>query len=127
MKNKRGYVMLISVLVFTVVGGVIALATMTMGIMSVQNNDALIFSAKSRSLANACGELALQEIKDSVLYTGTTVENIGDGTCQYTVSIDGLGRDIDVEAHVNEYYSRLDIQVDQVTPTINVSSWQEVN
>lgn len=119
--------MLVSVLVFTVVGSILALSTMTLGIMSTQNNDALIFTSQSRALANACGEMGLQQIKNLPLYVGTTTEVIGNGTCEYTVSIVGSGRNISVEADVEGYIYKLDIDVDQVTPTINVSSWQEVN
>jgi hypothetical protein len=124
---KNGYVMLVSVLVFTVVGAVIALSTMTMGIMSSQNNEATIYSAQARGLAHACGEMALLEIQSNNLYTGATVETIGNGVCEYDVTITGLGRDVDVESEVNGYFYRLEIELDQVNPTINIASWQEVN
>lgn len=125
---KDGYGMLISVLVFTVVGTVIALSTMTLGIMSTQNNEATIYGAQVRTVAHGCAELALQEIRDNNSFAGTDVEVIGNGSCEYTVSnLGGENRSIEVESIVNDYVFREEIEIDQLSPTINITLWQEVN
>lgn len=126
--HKEGYVMLVSVLVLTVVGSVIALSTMTLGIMSSQNNDVSVFGTQSRSIAQACAELALQEIRDNNTFVGSNVETIATGSCEYTVTnLGGENRRVDVESNVNGYLYRLEVLMDQLNPTINVILWQEIN
>lgn len=125
--NREGYVLLLSVLVLTAIGVLVSVATLRFGIYSSGNSLDLINSNKAKGVVNACGEEALLAIQQNLSFTGTVFLNLYDGTCEYVVSDAGSGKNILVEAEVNGVFRKLEIEVDQLTPNINVASWQEIN
>lgn len=126
--NKNGYITLISVLV---AGALILLITTTLlitGITFSKNGLALENSNQAKALADACAEEALQQIRDSVAYSGGATLNIGNGSCNYTVlSIGGQSRNIQSVGTVNGYVRKVEINIDKINPQINVTSWQDVD
>jgi len=78
-------------------------------------------------LATACAEDALQQIKDSPFFSGSGNLLLGSGSCDYTVieEIDE-NRVITSAGIVGNVVGKIQITIDQITPTINITSWQEV-
>jgi len=125
--ESRGIITLVSILIFGAMGLTISLAL----IMSATDSDltsvTAIESAKARYLANACADEALEQIRQSTPFTGSNTINFQDGTCQYTVaSQGGQNRTIEASGTVNTVVRKVAIAIDQINPSINISSWQEV-
>lgn len=126
-KDRDGYVLLLSVLIFTAIGVLVAVATLQFGMYSSGNSLDLINSNKAKALANGCAEEALLDIQQNTSFSGTVSESLYDGTCEYVVVDSGSGKIINVEAEVNGVFRKILIEVDQLSPSINVSAWQEIN
>ena len=127
MKNRRGYITLISVLVVGAVGVAIATALLMLGLTSSRTGFALVQSNQAKALANACAEEALQQIRDLTPYVGTGGLSIGSGTCTYTVtSQGGQNRTIASLGTVGTTLRKVEVILDQIYPHLVVVSWQEV-
>ena len=125
--NNGGYSTLVSVLVVGAVGVAIAVSLILLGLGSLKTSFAHEQSNQAKALANACAEEALQQIRDSTLFTGSGNLTLGQGTCAYTVtSQGGQNRTITSSGTVGTIIRKVKIIINQITPTIQVVSWQEV-
>lgn len=126
-KKNEGFITLMSVLVVGAVGVAITLSIILLGVGSSRTSFAVEQSNQSKALANACAEEALQQIRDSALFTGSGNLALGQGTCDYTVtSQGGQNRTITTVGTVGTIVRKVKVVVDQITPIIQIVSWQEV-
>ena len=89
-KSDAGYVTLLSVLVLGAVSSAVTITLLVLGIQSSQTSASGMYSLQAHALAEACTEEALQEIRDSTVYSGSgSLENAA-GSCQYDVSSEGV-------------------------------------
>lgn len=124
----KGYITLISVLILSAVGTVIVVAILVLGSGSVRSGLALEQSVQAKALANACAEEALQQISDSIPFTGSGGLSLGQGTCSYTVaSQGGQNRTVEASGTVDSVVRKVAITIDQIAPSISIVSWQEVD
>jgi hypothetical protein len=126
-RGERGYIALLSVIVIGAIGTVVMLTIMLSGINSTKTDIALQKSGSAKVVASSCGEEALQKI----LETGTTTSSgnltIGQGTCSYTItSTTSQNLIINATGIVGTLVSKVKIVVATTSPTILLSSWQEV-
>ena len=125
--SNTGYVALITVLVIGAVGTAIAVSVILLGLGSSRTSFALEQSNQAKALANACAEEALQQIRDSISFSGTGNLTLGQGTCTYTVTNDGAqNRTVTSSGTVGTTIRKVKITLDQINPTINITSWQEL-
>lgn len=125
--TSQGYIMLITVLVIGAVGLAMAVSVLWLGLGSSKSSFSIEQSSQVRALADACAEEALQQIRDSVPFTGTGTLTLGQGTCTYTVTNDGAqNRTITASGSVNTLVRKVKITIDTINPKINITSWQEV-
>ena len=124
---RRGYIALLSVIIIGAIGTAIMLSVLLFGVSSSKTDFALQQSGSAKVAASSCGEEALQKI----LETGTTSSvgslTIASGTCSYTITSQN-GQNITVNATgvVGTMISKVKIVVATTTPSIILSSWQEV-
>lgn len=124
---QKGYIALITVLVTGAVGVAITTSLLLLGLGSSRTSFALEQSTQAKALANACSEEALQQIRDSTPFTGTGSLTLGQGSCTYTVTNDGgQNRTITASGTVGTIVRKVKVIIDKITPSINVTSWQEV-
>ncbi|PIT94606.1 hypothetical protein COT98_02590 [Candidatus Falkowbacteria bacterium CG10_big_fil_rev_8_21_14_0_10_39_9] len=124
---KPAFVSLISVLILGAVGLSISVYIILFGLASSRDSLSLSQSAQAQTLATACAESALEQIRETAAYTGTTNLSLGHGTCFYTVAnTGGETRIINVTATVSGVVRRLSLVVVDIVPLIITSSWQEV-
>ena len=124
---QKGYIALITVLVTGAVGVAIAVSVLWLGLGSSKTSFSMEQSNQAKALANACSEEALQQIRDSTPFTGSGNLTFGQGTCSYTVtSQGGQNRTITASASVGTIVRKVKITIDKITPSINITSWQEV-
>ena len=126
--RSDGFITLISVLVVGAVGVAIMLSLILLGLGSSRTSFAVEQSSQAKALANACAEEALQQIRDSTPFTGTGSLTLGQGTCSYTVtSQGGSNRTVTASGTVGTIVRKLKIIINQINPTITVTSWQEIS
>lgn len=124
---KNGYITLISVLVIGAVGIAITASLLLLGLGSSRTSFAYEQSNQAKGLANACAEEALQQIRDSTSYSGSGNLTQGQGTCTYTVTnTGGQNRTITTTGSVGTIIRKIQIIISNITPLIQVVSWQEV-
>lgn len=127
MKNQSGYITLLSTLFLVAIGGVVAGSIILLGLGFSKTSFAHFQSNEAKALANACSEEALQKIQESSSFSGSSTITLGDGTCSYTVvKLSGGNRTITSTGTVGTIIRRVSIAIDQVNPTIHITSWQEV-
>jgi len=127
MYSKSGFVLLLSVLIVGAVGLSVASTFLLLGVDSSRTSLDFIRSKQARSLADACAEEALEKIWESTVYSGSGNLTFGAGTCAYTViDLGGSNRQINASGTVSNIVRRVKILINQVNPTIGISSWQEV-
>lgn len=125
--NSKGYITLISVLIVGAVGTAIAISLILLGNSSSQNSFVIQQSAQAKGLANACAEEALEQIRESTLFTGTANLTLGQGSCTYTVTnTGGTNRGITTSGTVGTVIRKISITITAINPLIVVSSWQEI-
>ncbi len=125
--NNKGFITLISVLVLTAIGVAVGVSVILSGLGSSRSAFALEQSGQAKALANACAEESLQQIYDSIPFSGTATLTFGEGSCTYTVTkLTGQNRTIAVTGTVGTIVRKVNILIDKITPTINITSWQEV-
>ncbi len=127
-KNSQGYIVLISVLII----GVVAIAITTSILFFGASSSRMLLSVeelyKTKALANACAEQALEELRqNNNLANGEHIIYIDEGSCEYTLIVGtGDNRTLQIVSEIRQTFRKTEIIVDQLKPTINVSSWKEV-
>ncbi len=123
----RGYVTLLSVLLLGAVGLALVVSTLQLGIGSARAVLTLERTSQAKALANACVEEAMGQIRASTPFTGTGTLTLDAGSCTYTVTnTGGQTRTITSSGTVGTLVRKVRITIDKITPSINVTSWQEV-
>ena len=126
--NKNGFVTMFSVLIFGAVALAISSSVLLLGLGASKTSFIIEQSAKAKSLANLCAEASLQEIRNSTSFTGINTINIGLDFCTYTVVDDGgENRTLSINSSVDTIVRKILITIDQINPSINIKSWQEVS
>jgi len=131
-KNDRqmpesGYITLIAVLLVIAAGTLIATSQVLLGLGFTRSSSTLDRSSQAKSLAVACAEEALQQIKNSSSFSGSGNLNLTGGNCSYTVANQGgENRLITSTGNASDIIRRVKINVEAILPQINISSWQEI-
>lgn len=112
-----------------IVGGVamsLSLWISTSSIWSVRGSIDNASAAKARSLVNSCAEIALENMRQNMNYSGSGSFTVDGNTCDYTVTnTGGDNRTISVSGVIGSVTRRLQISTSAFNP-ITISSWQEV-
>jgi len=125
--QENGFITLLSIIMVSAVGLSVILAISSAGINSIKTSRDLYKSNQAKALANACAEIALQNIRDDISYNGSGNLNIGGNNCSYAVfNQGGENRIIQAESSVSDSVSKIKILIDQINPKINTFLWQEV-
>ena len=124
---SSGYVTLLAVLVVGMIGVTIATSGLLLGVSSSQSNLIVIQETEARALAHSCAEEGLERIRQDTEFTGSGNLILGNGSCSYLVTdLGGDNRRVTSEASVGTIIQRVDVSINQLLPTIEVTSWQEV-
>lgn len=126
--KKHGFVTLTSVLILGVVALAVTTTILTVSTDLIINSETIVQSDQSKALADTCAELALNELKKDTGYTGNQTLNLGEGSCEI-LTVQGSGnttRTIQAEGNIEGVIRRVVVEVDQVNPDTQISSWQEV-
>ena len=84
-------------------------------------------SFQARELAHSCAEEALEQIRESALFTGSGNLTFGAATCAYSViDTGGETKRIEATGHVGEFLQMVRVEIIAINPQIQISSWREV-
>ena len=128
-KSVPAYVTLLSILIV----GAVALAISTMILILSLGNSLTVQTASQEesldSIAETCAEEALFQISQNPSFSGTQSLNLfEEGSCTYTVIL-GVGetRTIQIEANFRDLVRRIHLELDQISPYVNVNVWEPVD
>lgn len=123
-----GFIALVSTLVIAGVVLSVGALVMVLGLSATRTTSTLNQSIQARALANACAERALNQLQQDLSYVGGETVTLGSGSCQVmTVLGSGnINRTIQVKGTVGTVVRKVKIEVMQVNPTVQFSSWREV-
>lgn len=125
--KERGFVALITVMIVGAIGVSVGLSLILLGLGSSRTSLSIEQSIQAKAMANACGEEALQKIRESTPFTGSGNLSLSGGTCTYTVaSGGGQNRTISSTGVYGTITRKVAISVTTINPSIVISAWQEV-
>jgi len=125
--NRKGYIVIYSVIIISAIVMSIIFSSSWISLNSIKSGRVLVNSKQSKVMANACAEIALQNIRDDINYSGSANLTINGNSCSYTVVNQGAeNKLIQSQSSISDNISKIEILIDQINPQINISSWQEV-
>jgi len=125
--NKPGYITTMSAIIVGAISIAVIISFLSEGINSTKNSASNIYAAQARAITQACAEEAMQKIRDNTSYTGNFNIIFNNGTCSSTVSTTGLPNiTVTAQGTSTTVTKKIKIIINQVSPKINISSWQEV-
>lgn len=123
---NKGYIALISILI---ISAIVVLIATSFSLISISESDLSLTenqSWKSFYLASACAEEALQKIKESASFEGSSNLSFGGDSCGYQViKLADENRLILASSTINGMIKKVRITLDKISP-INITSWQQV-
>ncbi|QQS58772.1 hypothetical protein IPN35_04175 [Candidatus Peregrinibacteria bacterium] len=124
LRRQKGYVLLISVLMTGAIGTIIASAILFFSTDSLRMSTTFTEGARARTLAHACAEHGLNELRQNTSYSGGETLSFGDDSCE-VVAVLG-GNIVQAEGIAGDALSRVEVEVSDIDPEIIISSWKEV-
>lgn len=125
-QKNRGFGTLLIVILL---GGVALALTLTLSTSSLWSIRGSIDSKSSnitKSLVNACAEIALEAMRENNSYTGTSSVALSGNSCSYTVTnTGGVTRLVTVSGTVSGVTRKFSITTSSFNP-LTVASWQEL-
>ena len=127
MTTPRGFITLLSVLLIGAIGFSIGATLLWFGVGTGKSSLAIDQSNAARGLAAACVEDALEQIRETTDFSGSSNLVLGQGTCGYTVAkLAGENRQITSVGTIGTIARKVKVSLDAINPQINLTSWQEV-
>lgn len=133
MKKYPGYIALITVIAVGAVGLAVALVLLFGGVSASRTSLSVSQSTQAKGAANACAELALGAIQANITIATPASANYNlDGglniNCTYTItgtSPNYIISSVGTAGSTSNLTRRVNITLNRVGPTLNISSWQE--
>lgn len=125
--SPHGYIALLSVIIIGVIGTSAMLSVIFAGISATKTDITVEQGGQARFLASSCGEEALQKILETSTTSSQGSLSLGGNTCSYSIT-SGSGQSLVINAlgAVGTLTSKVLIIVATTSPSLVVSSWQEV-
>lgn len=129
MKNKQGFIAIITVLLISVVSLTIAVSVTLLGIDEAQNSLDFKKGLEAFKLAEACGDEGMLRSRNSDTYTGGTL-TFPNGQCTVVVTDTPTGKQVDATGVVTgppTFVKNIRIVAEKDGNGITVVTWQELN
>jgi len=128
MKYTQGFIALTSVLILSAIFLSISISIASRAVSGTDASIALYERDKAKFLTEACIEYALMELQRTLNYEGDEGILVGDGSCTVR-PVTGMGnenRSVEVESTVGAHTYRMVVDVDEISPLMNVGSHARV-
>lgn len=132
-QQEGGYIVLITILVLGAVVSIIAGFLLLTGQNASIASNSVVANTNAKAAANGCAQLALAAIVASptspVTPGNQTVNSTTNTTCTYVITGNSPNFTVAATGTVTQgprsYVHRLTLTTSQVSPQINVTSWQD--
>ena len=125
--SRPGYVFLLSVLVIGAIATATTVTLLLLGNAAERNAFSLWESTQAMENARTCAERSLLTLRQNLAYAGSSQVSLTDGSCSVVISGNGVDhRAVCVEGRRGTVVRRLELEIDRLFPTPQVSSWKEV-
>ena len=118
----RGFIAITTILIILGVGLVVGLGISFLAAEDLAMSSETIQSGLAEYLANICAEEALMKLKENSGYSGNETLTIEDGICQI-LPISGNWT-IETVGNFQNRIKKIRIVVSQISPEMQISSWQ---
>lgn len=129
-RREGGFVTLLSIMIIGAITAAIMTTVVLVGIGATKNSLTDNSDRQALALADACAETALVLIQATTSYTSAsavTVSPLGAGSCTHQVTASGPnGKIIDASGTVGTVTRRIKVLLSATSPSLTVTSWQEV-
>ncbi len=129
-QENKGYIVLISVILLSVIGVTIATSLLLLGLGNSQSSFVFEQSTKAAALAESCTETALNSLRQDPGFPGGQTFTFDFGSCNVLpIEFNGPSYIIKTEAQVNDVYKRTTVSAQRLTDPIEkmqIDSWLEV-
>lgn len=123
---QKGFSTLFIVIILGSAALSLAIAFSTSSMWSVQSSRFTKQNNQARALVYACGEVALERLRQDIGYVGVDTVTLDGNTCEYTVTnTSGDTRKILITGSVKSITQKLEINIDAFNP-LSIASWQEI-
>jgi hypothetical protein len=132
--SEGGYVVLITILILGTIASIVVGFLLLTGQNASIASISVVANANAKAAATGCAELSLQAIQANTnlatpVTASQTLNTTTGATCTYTITGTSPNYTIAVTGTVTQgprsYIHRLSVTTNQVSPQINVSSWQD--
>ena len=126
--NQEGFIALISILI---IGAIMLAISIGLSLRSIGETNMSLAEQESHralALANLCAEQALMKLESTLDYAGGEPITIGSESCDI-LTISGSGnfnRTVKTQSAVSGYTKKVRVEVSQISPTMQITSWEEV-
>lgn len=120
-KNKKGFIALIALMVVVTAGLTIGLAISLVGIEELQISLAKSEATKARVVANACVEDGLEKLRRNFVAYSDSL-SIDGNSCIINVEVSGSNAIITATGTADVYNQKVRVELDN---TLSITSWQE--
>ncbi len=125
--TNKGFSTLFAVIIASSVSLTVVLSLVFIFLSSHRVFNSFYDSFSSKSLATACAEKGLMEVRKNTDYTGSGSMTFEEKNCYYTVMKTGVGtREINAFSKVNLSTSKIKVTASEITPKIIIDEWLEV-
>jgi len=125
-QNQKGFSTLLIVIILGGVAFTLALSLSTSSVWSIRGSIDSKTSNITKSLVNACAEIALEAMRENNSFTGTNNVALSGNSCSYTVTnTGGTTRSVTVTGTMSGVTRKLSITTSSFNPVV-IASWQEV-
>ena len=126
-KNERGYIALISILI---IGGLILMISVGVSLRSIGEMNMSLEEEKAHralALADLCAEVGLMKIASILNYVGNESIIVAGESCDILpVEGGGNSKTLKIKSAIAGYTRKLKVSVSQISPAMIISSWEEV-
>jgi len=125
-KERRGYILLITILVISAVGVSSVVSVILLGVGFSKTSLVFKQSHFARGLADSCLEVALGRIRDNNNFSGTGNVTMTFGTCTYSVPAGAVPKTVTASGTAGTVVRKVSATITVFKPAMLLSAWQEV-
>jgi hypothetical protein len=125
-KFRQGYIALLSVIVVAAAATAIMTSVISSGVLATKTDFSLQQFGGARGYATSCAEEALQVILETRTTSSSSLLTFPQGFCSYRIFQNGSTLTVHASGTVGSITSKIRVLIASTTPSITLSSWEEV-
>lgn len=127
--TQQGFTTLLAVMIISAIMITISIGVPLRSLDELKMSYGEQESARALNMANLCAEQALMKLLAVLNYAGSETVTVGSYSCDI-LAISGSGntnRTIQAQSTVSGYTAKVEVNVSQLSPIMEISSWEVVS